>query len=202
MATSTQRTGDWALARRLLEGAPRRLERAIHTAMLQEAHALRTEIVTGLTKQAPGGEPILPLAKTTLAARRLRRFRGTKALMRRGDLRGGVTVIAEGAQVFVGVARKARRDGGSLADVARAQEFGAGPIVVPITPKMRRFLFVLFKQLGASLRRRSGGGGAGVVVIKIPPRPFLRPAFKRFQRGAQMRFLGRIARLSGLGTSP
>jgi hypothetical protein len=199
MAIGVQRTGDWALARRLIGGSARRIERAIETATRQEAHVLRSDIILGLTKQAPGGVPIRPLAKTTLAARQLKGFAGTKALLRRGDLRGAIAVITEGAKVFVGVSRKARRDGGSMVDVARVQEFGAGPFVVPITPKMRRFLFVLFKRVGAQLATRSRGEGVGVVVIKIPARPFLQPAFKQYQRGAQGRFLGRVAKLSGLG---
>jgi len=37
-----------------------------------------------------------------------------------------------------------------------------------------------------------------VVVVQIPPRPFLRPAFKRFEKGAQKRFLGRVAALMGM----
>ena len=204
MALGVQRTGDWDLARRLLAGGPLRLKAAIQTAVLQEAHALRAEIIDGLTKQAPGGDPIRPLAATTLAARKLKGFRGTKALLHRGDLRNSITVQVEGAQAFVGVSRKARsKGGGALVNVARVQEFGAGPIVIPITPKMLRFLLVLFKTLGAR-RTRVGAGahhGTGVVVIQVPARPFLRPAFKKFQRGAQGRFLQRVAKLSGLGGS-
>jgi hypothetical protein len=35
-------------------------------------------------------------------------------------------------------------------------------------------------------------------VIRIPPRPFLRPAFESFKKGVQKRFLQRIARAIGL----
>jgi hypothetical protein len=38
-----------------------------------------------------------------------------------------------------------------------------------------------------------------VVVIRVPPRPFLRPAFETFKKGAQRRFLERVARLAGFG---
>ncbi|MFI5301709.1 MAG: hypothetical protein ACHREM_26775 [Polyangiales bacterium] len=203
MTIGAQRTGDWALARRLLAGAPARLRGAIDVALRQEAQALRAEIVTGLTKQAPGGDPIRPLAKSTIAARAMKKFRGTKALLRRGDLRGSITAYVENGKAFVGVSRSARRRGGaSLVNVAQVQEFGSQPSLIPVTPKMRRFLVVLFKRLGASLRRRRGGQGTGVVVAQIPPRPFLRPAFAKYQRGAQGRFLRRIAKLSGLGGQP
>jgi hypothetical protein len=36
------------------------------------------------------------------------------------------------------------------------------------------------------------------VVVQIPARPFLRPAFKKFQKGVQKRFLGRVAGLMGM----
>ena len=43
------RTGDWARARPALSAAPRRLQRAIGNAVRQEAHALRNEVVRGIT---------------------------------------------------------------------------------------------------------------------------------------------------------
>jgi hypothetical protein len=196
MTVAIARTGDWALARRLLARGPGKLKDALGVAVRQEAQLLRKHIVEGLTRQAPGGQPIAPLAATTLAARRLKRFRGTKALLRRGDLRGAIAVVTDGAEAFVGVLRKARGRGGApLVNVARAQEFGAGPIVVPITPKMRRFLFLLLRRAG--IRPNGDAGGRGVVTIRIPARPFLRPAFEVFKRGAQKRFLRRVAELAG-----
>lgn len=190
------RTGDWALARQLLARGPGKLKDAIGTAVRQESQLLRKQIVEGLTQQAAGGQPIAPLAKTTLAARRLKNFRGTKALLRRGDLRSAITVVTEGDEAFIGVLRKARGRGGApLVNVAHAQEFGAGPIVVPITPKMRRFLFLLMRRAG--IRPNRDAGGRGVVTIRIPARPFLRPAFEQFKKGAQKRFLRRVAELAG-----
>lgn len=193
-----RQSGDWALARRLLARGPARLKGAIGVALRQEAQLLRKQIVDGLTNQAPGGQPILPLAATTLAARKLKGFGGTKALLRRGDLRGSITVVVEGDQTFVGIKRGARGRGGQgAADVAQIHEFGAGPFVIPLTPRMRRFLFAVLRKSGAE--PRAEGGGKGVVVIRIPPRPFLRPAFEAFKVGAQGRFLRRVAQLSGFG---
>ena len=196
---SVGRSGDWALARRLLAAGPTRLKGAIATAVRQEAQLLRKQIVEGITNQAPGGKPFAPLAATTLAARRLRGFGGTKALLRRGDLRNSITVIVEGDEAFVGVSRKARGNGGSsLANVAEIHEFGAGPFIVPMTPRMRRFLFAMLRKAG--ITPGSGhGGGTGAVVVRIRPRPFLRPAFEAFKNGAQRRFLRRVAELSGFG---
>ncbi|ACY13285.1 hypothetical protein [Haliangium ochraceum] len=193
---SARKTGDWAAARRLLQAAPARLQRAVGTALRQEAQALRTEIVQGLTKQAPGGASLQPPSALTLAARKRAGRGGTKALLVRGDLRNAITTIVRGDEAFIGVPRKARsKDGTSLVDVARVQEFGEGPIVIPMTPAMRRFLFALLREAGETPR---GGSGKGVVVVHIPARPFLRPAFRAFAKGAQKRFLGRVASALGL----
>jgi len=81
----------------------------------------------------------------------------------------------------------------------QVQEFGAGPIMIPMTPAMRRFLFALLRKAG---EERSGGTGRGVVVVQIPARPFLRPAFKQFEKRAQKRFLGRVAGLMGMAAGP
>ena len=194
---AVRRTGDWALARRLLSAGPERLRSAIHTALRQEAHALRKEIVQGLTQQAPGGETLKPPSALTLAARQLAGFGGTKSLLVRGDLRNSISVVVEGDEAFIGVLRKARsKDGDSLVDVAQVQEYGGPPVIIPMTPAMRRFLFVLLKKAG---KKPTKGSGRGVVVVQVPARPFLRPAFEKFRQGASRRFLERVAKQLGLG---
>ncbi|MFZ4377844.1 MAG: phage virion morphogenesis protein [Saprospiraceae bacterium] len=194
---AVMRTGDWARARQLLAAGPQRLRSAIGVAIRQEAQGLRNEIVQGLTSQAPGGEPIKPPAPLTLAARQLEGFGGTKALLVRGDLRNSITVIVEGDEAFIGVPRSARSSGGeSLVDLAQVHEYGGPPVVIPITPKMRRFLFALLRQAG---KEPTGGSGRGVVVVQVPARPFLRPAFEKFREGASRRFLERVAQQLGFG---
>ena len=194
---AVMRTGDWARARQLLAAGPQRLRSAIGVAIRQEAQGLRNEIVQGLTSQAPGGEPIKPPAPLTLAARQLEGFGGTKALLVRGDLRNSITVIVEGDEAFIGVPRSARSSGGeSLVDLAQLHEYGGPPVVIPITPKMRRFLFALLRQAG---KEPTGGSGRGVVVVQVPARPFLRSAFEKFREGASRRFLERVAQQLGFG---
>ncbi len=194
---SVQKTGDWAVARRILRAGPIRFKAAVGTALRQEAQLLRTEIVQGITKQAPGGEALAPPSPLTLAARELKGRGGTKALLVKGDLRNSVTAIVKGDEAFIGVPRKTRAQGGkTLVDVAQVQEYGKGPIIVPMTPAMRRFLFALLRKAGEEPK---GGSGKGVVIINVPARPFLRPAFKKFSQGSQARFLARVAALSGLG---
>lgn len=192
-----RRTGDWALARQVLSAAPARLQRAIGTAVRQEAHALRNAVVQGLTSQAPGGEPMKPPSPLTLAARQLKGFGGTKTLLVRGDLRNSISVVVSGNEAFVGVLRSARTGGSgeSLANLAALHEFGGPPVVIPMTPRMRRFLFALLRRAG---QETTGGDGRGVVVVQVPARPFLRPAFNKFRQGADRRFLERVARELGL----
>jgi phage gpG-like protein len=191
------RTGQWAQATQLISGASRRMRGAVNAALRQEAHALRNEIVQGLTSQAPGGEPIRPPAPLTLVARELRGFEGTKALLVRGDLRNSILVVIKGDEAFIGVSRTRKgRKGKPLVDVAQVHEFGGPPVVIPITPRMRRFLAVLFKRAG---KAPSQGTGKGVVVVQVPARPFLRPAFNRFRQRAAERFLGRVAKELGFG---
>jgi phage gpG-like protein len=193
---AVSRTGDWARARRLLTAAPQRLQAAIGTAVRQEAHALRNEIVQGLTSQAPGGETLKPPSPLTIAARELEGFGGTKALIVRGDLRNSITVFVQGDEAFIGVSRSARsKDGASMVDLAKLHEFGGPPVIIPMTPKMRRFLFALLRQAG---KEPTGGSGRGVIVVQVPARPFLRPAFDKFREGASRRFLERVARELGL----
>ena len=193
---AVSRTGDWARARRLLTAAPQRLQAAIGTAVRQEAHALRNEIVQGLTRQAPGGEPLKPPSPLTTAARELEGFGGTKALIVRGDLRNSVTVFVQGDEAFIGVSRSARsKDGASMVDLAKLHEFGGPPVIIPMTPKMRRFLFALLRQAG---KEPTGGSGRGIIVVQVPARPFLRPAFDKFREGASRRFLERVAKELGL----
>ena len=193
---AVSRTGDWAQARRLLTAAPQRLQAAIGTAVRQEAHALRNEIVQGLTSQAPGGEPLKSPSPLTIAARELEGFGGTKALIVRGDLRNSITVFVQGDEAFIGVSRSARsKDGASMVDLAKLHEFGGPPVIIPMTPKMRRFLFALLRQAS---KEPTGGSGRGVIVGQVPARPFLRPAFDKFREGASRRFLERVARELGL----
>ena len=182
---SVQRTGDWDRARRALAGGGRRLGRVLRVVVYREAHRLRAEILTGLRKQAPGGEAFRPLSKLTLAARRLAGFRGSKALMRTGDLRNSITVLptAPAAEAFVGVPRASGK-----VRIAEIHEYGTNPIVIPITPKMRRFLGALFKRATRTKKReKRRGNGTKLVVVQIPARPFLRPAIEAWKRGVGRR---------------
>lgn len=191
------RTGDWRKAKRLVEGAARKARSGLEAAVREEAQRARKEVVQGIRKQSPGGTRLAPLSPLTLASRELERVRGNKALRATGELERAVTAVVRGLEAFVGILGSKRgKDGRRLAQVARAQEDGAGPIVIPMTPAMRRFLGALRQRAGGSAA--SGPRASGAVVVTIPPRPFLTPAFRAAVRGAERRLRDHVARRFGL----
>ena len=193
-------TGEWAKASAILGTAPARLRLAMNRAVLQEAQFMRAEIVKGFRTQAPGGKKFEPLAETTLAMRRFTGFSGTKALLVRGDLRNSIKVVSRNstlaAEAFVGVLRTAKsKDGKSLVNIAEVHEFGAGPYAIEVTPAMRRFLGMVFSQELGEREGGTGAGGTGIIIIKIPARPFIQPVIDKFFTGpkAAARFQKRVA---------
>lgn len=192
---SVVKVGGWNEARRILAAAPRRFRSAVDRAVLQEAQLYKKEIVEGLTTGKPGGKAFKPLADTTLATRRARGVRGSKPLIARGDLRRSISVVkGPFGGAFVGVLRSARgTDGQALVNVAEVQEFGK-TVVVPITPKARRFLMMALRQAGIE-PEGGGGGGRGIAVVRIPARPFLRPVFEMLGKDAPARVTRRVALL-------
>jgi len=189
-------TGDWRKAQRLLAGSARKVRGGLQSAVREEAKRARTEVVQGIQKQAPGGKALGRPSPLTLASRRLEGVRGDKALRASGELLRAITSVTRGLEAFVGIPHKARgKDGRRLAEVAEAQEEGAGPIVIPMTDAMRRYLGVLASRAGG----RSGGrSSSGAIVVSVPARPFLRPAFEAAVQGARQRLRRHIARRFGL----
>ena len=201
MASTILRTGKWAIARRILATAPVRVQRAINMAVLQEAHFFRGKVVAGFREQAPGGVPFRPLAPSTLAARRFKNFRGTKALIVRGDLRNSINVMSpRPGAAFVGVLRSARaKNGKPLVNIAELHEFGSRPIAIRITPKMRRYLAAIAAKSGKGGDAKPPGTGTGIAIVQIPARPYLRPTFDKYMKGPEVRqrFLARVGLLMG-----
>ena len=139
----------------------------------------------------------MPPSASTPATRRFKGGGGSKALIVKGDLRNSITVLLKGDEAFIGILKSARSSsGGSAVNVAEIQELGGPPVIIPMTPKMRRFLFAMLRKSGQAPR---GGTGSGVVVVQVPARPSLRPAFSKFRTGAERRFLERVAKELGLG---
>jgi len=188
------RFGDWDKVRKILSSGSKMIADASKKSLLQEGHYLRGRMVTGIRDQAPGGKRFKPLSPLTLAARRLKGFRGTKALMVRGDLRNSIAVHSRGIAVFVGILRTARTvDGKDLINVAEVHEWGA-VVVLKLTPRMRRFLGVLMKEAhggeGQDIPRPFWllkGSGKRTIVIRVVPRPFVRPTFEAHGRPADVK---------------
>ena len=182
-------TGDWGKASGILSGAPNEIPKALARALKQEGrHA------EGLIKQNIGKGPPPPLAH--------KRTRGTgkggsKPLNASGDMRGAVTVLETASfEVFVGIPRNSPKHGGRVCNLAMIHEFGK-TIAIRMTPKMRKFLFgVLFK----GSKRAPGGGsksGGGIIVVHIPARPFVAPAFAEASVGFGDRMIARVAKEMG-----
>ena len=184
------RTGAWARARAGFRGGGKKFAGAIDKALLAEAHELRKEIVLQIRSQ----EGFVALSPWTVAKRKLLRRGGTKALIQRGDLLGSIGVVKAGDEVFVGVPRSVA-NGEKLVRLAEVHEFGTDPIIIPITPGMRRIIALIAKKLGRNTGTR--GAGSGAIVVQIPARPFIRPAFERWKIGVRERMIRRIAENMG-----
>lgn len=193
--------GDWKLARAMLANVAGRTAKAVNQSMLKEANFLRGMVVKGIRDQAPGDQPFKPLSPTTLAIRKFMGFGGRKALIRSGYLLRSIQVyrIAED-KVFIGVHRTAKgADGKSLVRVAELMEYGSRPIVIHMTPKMRRFLFAAFHAAGLE-RKPSDGPATKIIIVQIPARPFLRPTFQKYAgwRDVKGRFVENMRKLLGV----
>jgi hypothetical protein len=193
-------TGDWEKSKKLLIVLPLSITRAIDKAVLQEAQYFRTKVVMGFNEQAPGGKKFKPLEETTLALRRFNNISSTKALLVRGDLRNSIKVTKRstllGAEAFIGVHKTAKgRSGSPLINIAYVHEFGSKTIVIEVTPAMRKYLMMVFsKTIGVSEGTGGGGISMGIIITKIPPRPFLQPVIdKDFNTlKARLRFQSRV----------
>jgi len=191
--------GAWGPTLKTLANARSDLANAKRVALRQEAEFFRKKIVEGLREQSPGGRAFKPLSETTIAMRRALGFKGTKALIKRGDLRNSITVQEAGDMVFVGVARQAKNSAGeAVIDIAKLNEYGSKPIVIKITPRMAALLHMAFRKAGGAMNRMGPPRpSTGVIVVQIPARPFMGPVFEQHggSAEAQKRYAERVAKL-------
>jgi len=184
-----KKVGQWAQARSLFQRFPGEIKGALRTAVAQEAELLRTKIV-----QKISSGPFKPLSKTTLPVYSfMGKKHGGKPLIMHGDLLGGVKVVpkGQGPSLFIGIPAAARnRTGQSLVRLASVHEEGR-TIVLKMTPKMAAFLHMAFQAAGLP---PPGGPSknTGVIVIQIPARPFMEPAFADWERGHKQRIEQRV----------
>lgn len=204
---SSRLTGDWDRAKATLKNAATRVAKATDKAVAQEAQDARKQIVQGIRKQAPGDKQFIPLSKLTIAMRKRSGFRGRKALIRTAALIGSVSVKRVGmGRYFIGVLRGASEPNGqSFANVADVMENGR-TFVMRVTPKMRRLIMMAMREAGILRKRRSkkdrdaGVMAKRVIVVRIPPRPFVGPVMRKLQQNpsaVKARLRQRTAKLLG-----
>lgn len=180
-----------------MEAWRKRTPPAIRRVLLQEGQALVREIKLGIRGQAPGGKAFKPLAVSTK-----KRKKSSKALIDKGDLLGSVNVtplpLSAEVAVFVGVNRGRRsKDGRDLVNIAEIHEFGTRPFMIPVTGKLRAWWRAMYRKgiFSHNLSPRT-------FILKhpgVPERPFLRPSFDAWKKGANKRVLQGVAKQMGFG---
>lgn len=174
--------GDWKLAEKICKAAPGDIKKA-----MEKAIGLEAQHLAGVIKRNIQRGPSPALSKLTQKSRKGAKG-GSKPLNASGDLLGSVTVVQQGAEAFIGIPRSSGRY-----NIAVTHEQGR-TIVLNMTDKMRRFLFgVLFK--GSPPKP---GSGTRVIVVHIPARPFVQPAFDAETPKSGERFEANMARLLGI----
>lgn len=199
MGVRITRVGDWDKAVRICREAPHLIKKAKTQALLQEAHFFRGKLWRGFRDQAPGGKEFKPLALTTIAVRRFLGFKGRKALIKHADLMNSLAVTRDGDDVFVGIHRRAvDKSGRSLVRIAELNEEGSRPIVIKVTPKMRRFLHAAFQAYGPTRRAQvvsKTAKLAGIIIVQIPPRPVFKPVWEAHSPQIRDRVFARMRQL-------
>lgn len=185
--------GDWDKAISGLAKGAKTFNKIMQEALLEEGHFYRKKIIEGFDSGAPGGKAFAPHSPLTEATRKAD-GKGSKILIRNGDLRNSIAVKMFGQTVFVGVLKSARnKSGKSMVDVAELHEFGSHTVTVPWTKASRGKFFSILRKSGTYSKALQGGGG-GTFVFRIPPRPFLRPVFDLYGRPevSKRRFMDRV----------
>lgn len=199
-------TGQWFTAKRITRSMVGKFKLASDRAVAAEANFLRAKMVEGIRSQAPGGKAFLPLASSTIKARKFRGRGGTKALIQSGLLRNSIRVKRQGNATFVGILRTAA---GGRANIAEMNEEGI-TIAARLTLKSLRFLHALQRRFrdrdergrfipkaerGGGKAKSPSGGGIGIMIIRIPARPFVRPIAEKFAqpRDVKRRFERNLA---------
>jgi hypothetical protein len=99
----------------------------------------------------------------------------------------------------VGLLRTARgKDGRPLANIGKVHEYGQ-TIAAPVTKAMLRYLHLMFRKGAKKKERHEGTMGirlGEVLVVRVPPRPFIQPVADKFfgnKAIARKRMFARVA---------
>ena len=135
---AVRRFGQWAKAKQILgTNLGAKLARALRQATVKNALLLVREIKKGIKAQAPGGQPFVKLAESTI-----RRKGSSKALIDTGFLLASITQLILGDRAFVGLLRGRRnKEGDEIVNIGAIMEYGAtiqhpngAVIVIPARP--------------------------------------------------------------------
>jgi phage gpG-like protein len=134
----------------------------------KEAERMKLEIKKSINNGGPPGTKWKPLSPMTLKIYEALGIRSTSPLNRTGKLKNSVTVKNTGKESIIGF--------GKMSKIAAIHEKGAGPYAVPVTEKTRRFFRFLAMKTNGEIRPLSNN--KGVIIVKIPSRPILKPLLK------------------------
>jgi len=135
---AVRRFGQWAKAKQVLgTNLGARLARALRQATVKNAMLLVREIKKGIVSQAPGDQPFVKLAESTM-----RKKGSSKALIDTGFLVASITQLIFGDRAFVGLLRGTRnKTGEEIVNIGAIMEYGAtinhpngAVIVIPPRP--------------------------------------------------------------------
>jgi len=193
MGFTVELVGDWRERAASGRRVSSLMKVRIRSFLIREAEEMRRLVGHAFVSQgAPGKWP--KLSPWTIAGRRLNRFGGTKALIWSGEMRKSIsTSWDEGSQsAFCGIMyQKKGMNGQSMVNIAKIHEYGSKRFAIRITPRMRKYLAVLARYLprGARMTKRDRKRHivTGIIVIKIPPRPFMRNQLPVFRLNAERR---------------
>lgn len=159
--------GDWIKCETVLKSAPGDLKQALAKALLQEGLYLLNEMRKNFRKVTP------PNAQSTI------KNKGSSVpLVDNRDFYNSMQIVPAKpkTEVFIGIPASTPRRGGKEGTIALAEIHEQGKTIVQVmTDRQRKFLH---KKFG-SFNNGKGKGGTGVIVIIIPPRPFIRPTFEQ-----------------------
>ena len=135
---AVRRFGQWDKAKQVLgTNLGAKLARALRQATVKNAVLLVREIKKGIRSQAPGGQPFVKLAESTI-----KKKGSSKALIDTGFLLASITQLILGDKAFVGLLRGTRnKEGDEIVNIGAVMEFGAtiqhpngAVIVIPPRP--------------------------------------------------------------------
>lgn len=191
-------TGNWGKLAKISASLPDRLPKAMNNALNREAQLQRGHLIKNITSGgAHAGMPFKHLSPMTLIIRKFRGMGGSKPLIQSGAMRNSVSVVkTPGGGYFIGILRGAPHPSGKGAvNIAALHEFGK-TFTVPKTRKMIRFLAAALKSAGQKMGSGDGMvGQPGVLVIRIPARPWIGPTFAKYAQTSDVvdRFWGAVA---------